>query len=205
MFEAFANSDFLKPNIPLHIIDQCRYRICNVLEEQRIGPELRLQDFDDYMSLMNGEDAEKIYDFMKSNEHTFDEHCDLINHYNDIEHEISMNVWGVLSMGFYEFHRTYLINTLESLARFMQSELLQKMVNDQQADMAKLQREYEEISTQCLTIPKNTAELMASKAYVTHTQNDVIPEMESRLKTVNIKYFNLQFPNYSYLLSINRI
>ena len=66
----------------------------------------------------------------------------------------------------------------------MQTELLTKMVADQQADMAKLQSEYEEISKQALTIPKNTAELMNSKAYAERTQADVIPEMENRLKLV---------------------
>jgi dynein heavy chain, axonemal len=44
----------LKPAIPKDIVDRCRLQIQEMLEEQRIGPELRMQDFDDYMSLMNG-------------------------------------------------------------------------------------------------------------------------------------------------------
>lgn len=173
----------LKPVIADWMIDDCRKRVFNMLEEHRIGPELRLQDFDDYMSLMNGADADQIYNFMNE-ERQFEEYCELINHYNDIEHEISMNVWGVVSMGFYEFHRKSLIDILEALARFMQTELLTKMVADQQSDMAKLQSEYEFISLQSLTIPTNTAELMSSKAYVAEMRSVTIPEMENRLRSV---------------------
>lgn len=187
MFQAQQFSQkCLKPVIADETIDECRKRISNMLEEQRIGPELRLQDFDDYMSLMNGADADRIYNFM-NDQREFDEYCELINHYNDVEHEICMNVWGVISMGFYEFNRTSLIDTLEALARFMQTELLTKMVADQQSDMAKLQSEYEFISQQSLTVPNNTAELMSSKAYVTEMQNVTIPEMENRLRLVRQK------------------
>lgn len=176
----------LKPIIPPQFVDECRYTIFEMLEEQRIGPELRLQDFDEYMNLMNGIDASNIYKFMDSDQ-KFVKYCELINHYNDIENEIAINVWGVVTMGLYEFHREGLIDTLESLARFMQKELLQRMVSDQQADVARLQAEYEAISQRSLTVPKNTAELMESKAYVKKMEEQVIPEMENRLKIVNKK------------------
>lgn len=154
-----------------------------MLEEQRIGPELRLQDFDKYMSLMNGVDAEQIISFMATRP-SFTAYRTLIDHYKVVENEIAENVWGVLSMGFYEFHRGSLITTLEMLAQYMQTELLDRMVADQQAGMAQLQAEYEQISRITLTVPLDTAELMASKAYVAKTDNQTIPEMEDRLRTV---------------------
>ncbi|XP_031619236.1 LOW QUALITY PROTEIN: dynein heavy chain 7, axonemal [Contarinia nasturtii] len=182
-----VRSNCLKPIISTAVIDECRAEITAVLEEERIVPELMLQDFDQFFDLMNGSDAEKIYNFMNISP-AFEEYCDLINHYNDVEYEISVNIWGIISIGFYEFHRTTLIETLEILSKFMQTELLTKMVADQQADMAQLQSEYEEISKQALTIPKNTAELMNSKAYAERTQEEVIPEMEKRLK-LNLDHF----------------
>lgn len=188
----------LKPIISADVIDECRAQIMNVLDEERIVPELMLQDFDDYMDLMNGADADKIYNFMNSSP-PFEEYCELINHYNDVEYEISVNIWGIISMGFYEFHRTALIDTLEALSKFMQTELLTKMVAEQQADMAKLQSEYEEISKQALTIPKNTAELMSLKAYAERTQAESIPEMEKRLKLVKHKPRNI----VQYIFDVN--
>lgn len=134
---------------------------------------------------MNGEDAEKIFTFMKE-KRPFNVYCDLIQEYHDIEMEISVNVWGVISMGLYEFHRTGLITTLEMLARYMQTELLKKMVSDQQKDMARLQDEYEEICEKSLSIPEDTAKLMESKAYVNKTEAEVIPVMEDRLRVVSL-------------------
>lgn len=150
------------------------------------SPELRLQDFDDYISLMNGQDAETIFKFMKELR-PFNEYCDLVRKYHDTEMKISVNVWGVISMGLYEFHRTGLIATLEMLARYMQTELLKKMVGDQQNDMAQLQAEYEEICEKSLSIPEDTAKLMESKAYVLKTEADVIPVMENRLRVVSFR------------------
>lgn len=85
-------------------------------------------------------------------------------------------------MGLYEFHREGLIDTLESLASFMQNELITKMTADQQTDIAKLGAEYEAIAKKALTIPKDTAELMELRVYVVNTEDKIIPEMEDRLR-----------------------
>lgn len=175
---------FLKPAIPPDFVEECRTKVYNMLEDQRIGPELRLHDFDPYLSLMNGLDAEKIIKFMKSKP-PFQEYCDLIDHYKAVENSIAETTWGVLSMGIYEFSRTGLIETLEILARYMQTELLARMVQDQQAEMAQLENEYLGISDMSLAVPKDTAELMTSKAFVAKTDNIVIPEMEDRLRVVS--------------------
>lgn len=163
-----------------------------MLEEQRIGPELRLQDFDKYMTLMNGVEAESIIEFMRSKP-PFTEYCQRVKRYKQIERDIPVDVWGVVSLGLYEFHRENLISTLETLAKYMQTELLTKMVSDQQSGMAKLQSQYEEIAHMALTVPKDTAELMASKAYVFKTDNKTIPEMEDRLRTVRRYIFKKKF------------
>lgn len=49
-----AGTVLLKPAIPNDIIQECKLKIYDLLEDERIGPELRMQDFDKYMSLMNG-------------------------------------------------------------------------------------------------------------------------------------------------------
>lgn len=186
VFVDVASSNlFLRPAIPPDIINACRGKIYDLLEDQRIGPELRLHDFDAYLSLMNGADADKIISFMKSKP-PFSEYCKLIVHYKAVESSIATETCAVVSMGLYEFHRTALIETLEKLSRFMQTELLTRMVQDQQGEMAQLESEYEAISNRALAIPKDTAELMASKAFVATTDNKVIPEMEDRLRVVSI-------------------
>lgn len=178
----------LNPVVPLNFVEECRKKIIDFLEEERIVPELLLHDFDEYIDLMNGVVANHVYSFMEGNQ-CFDDYCDLVSHYNDIEFEITMNVWGIISVGFYEFNRIALIQTLELLAQFIQKELLKRMISDQQSEMMQLQKEYTEISNMALSVPKNTRELIKSKEFVSKMQCEVIPEMEGRLKTVFMTYF----------------
>lgn len=186
--DAPAADQFLKPAIPMDIIESCRERIHEVLEEQRIGPELRMQDFDAYMNLMNGKNIDEIEKFIKSKP-KFEEYCELIEHYKSIEHEIAREICGVVTMEFYEFHREGLIDTLESLARYMQQELIKKVTADQQNAMSKMTAEYENISAKLLSTPKDTKTLMALKEYAAKTEDVTIPEMEDQLRLVSFAFF----------------
>lgn len=178
-----TSDQFLKPAIPMDYIESCRVRIHEVLEEQRIGPELRMQDFDSYMNLMNGKNVDEIEKFIKSKP-KFEEYCELIEHYKGIEHEIAREICGVVTMEFYDFHREGLIDTLESLARFMQQELVTKVTADQQNAMSKMTTEYESISAKLLATPKDTKTLMELKEYAAKTEDVTIPEMENKLRSV---------------------
>ncbi|XP_029708760.2 dynein axonemal heavy chain 7 [Aedes albopictus] len=176
----------MKPEISSDVIEECKIRIYEVLEEQRIGPELRMQDFDKYMTLMNGTDIDEIERFMEKRP-SFEEYCKYIQRYKEMGDNVAREIYGVMSMGFYEFHREGLIDTLEGLAKFMQQELISKMTADQQSAAAQLAHDYEVIATKVLTIPKDTAELMSLKAYAIKMEETTIPEMENRLK-VNLSH-----------------
>ncbi|XP_036230121.2 dynein axonemal heavy chain 7 isoform X1 [Bactrocera oleae] len=186
----------LKPTIPESIIANARNRICVMLEDQRIGPELRLQDFDQYIDLMNGVDAERISKFIAS-EPTFEQYCEMVLQYRRREEQIIQDIWGELRMGLYEFHREKFITNLEQLARYMQQELLEKMVADQQSQISKLGKEYEGIAKKALTVPHTTAELMALKEFVINAEETLIPEMEQRLK-VNMNHILWLMDNIIY-------
>lgn len=184
-----ASEEFLKPAIPNDFIEDCQQRIHLLLEEQRIGPELRMQDFDDYMDLMNGKNVDEIEKFIKSKP-KFEEYCEQIENFKEVEHEISKNVCGIVTMGFYEFHREGLIDTLESLARFLQQELITKVTADQQSAMFKMTGEYENISGKLLATPRDTKLLMELKEYASKTEDKTIPEMEDRLRSVRFFFIN---------------
>lgn len=181
-----SDRTLLTPAIPNSVVKDARNRICALLEDQRVGPELRLQDFDKYIDLMNGRDSEHVALFMASNP-PFDDFCEKYYFYREKEAQILKDIFGVLSMGLYEFHRNKFITNLELFARYMQEEILERMVNDQQAEIIKLGKEYENIAKKALTVPKDTAELMSLKAFVINTEENVIPEMEQLLR-VNMNH-----------------
>ncbi|XP_032591888.1 dynein axonemal heavy chain 7 [Drosophila grimshawi] len=172
---------FLTPTVPDSIVADTKNRICYMLEEQRIGPELRLQDFDAFIDLINGADSERCGRFMESDA-TFEQYTEMVYEYREKEDRIAREVWGVIRMGLYEFHRDTFITHLEMCARQLQMDLLARMVTDQQARISRLGKEYDTIAKKALTVPKDTAELMELKAYVVHAEENLVPEMEARLK-----------------------
>ncbi|GAB0099121.1 Dynein heavy chain [Sergentomyia squamirostris] len=177
----FSSNPCLQPIIADVTVADCRHRILRVLEDQRIGPELRMQDFDDYITLMNGAAAEEIEQFI-GRKPKFEEYCEQILHYKNIEGSITRNISGVIILGLYEFHREGLIETLEKLARFMQNELITNLTAQQQTEISNFAKEYESISIKARKIPKDTRELMELKKYVQEMEESKIPEMEQKLR-----------------------
>uniref|UniRef100_A0A1A9WZZ0 Dynein axonemal heavy chain 7 n=1 Tax=Glossina brevipalpis TaxID=37001 RepID=A0A1A9WZZ0_9MUSC len=181
-----ATKTMLTPAIPASLISDNRNRLCELLEEQRIGPELRLQDFDKYIDLMNGRDSQNVANFMESVP-SFEQYCEMVSYYRQKEDEISRDIFGAIRMGLFDFHRERFITNLEELASYIREQLLSRMVMDQQEEIVKLGKEYETIGKKALTIPKDTAELMSLKSYVINAEENLIPEMEQRLR-VNMSH-----------------
>uniref|UniRef100_A0A1B0D1E5 Uncharacterized protein n=1 Tax=Phlebotomus papatasi TaxID=29031 RepID=A0A1B0D1E5_PHLPP len=177
----FSSNPCLQPIISEAALDDCRSKILRVLEDQRIGPELRMQDFDEYITLMNGVASEQIEQFI-GRKPKFEEYCEQILHFKEIEGSITRNISGVIILGLYEFHREGLIETLERLARFMQNELITNLTAQQQTEISNFAKEYESISIKARKIPKDTRELMELKKYVQETEENKIPEMEQKLR-----------------------
>lgn len=61
----------LQPCISEDFIHSNKLKVLATLEEQRIGPELRVQDFDDYIDLINGNAQEYVEQFL-IDPHDFD-------------------------------------------------------------------------------------------------------------------------------------
>lgn len=178
-----GTSKYLKPNISQDIITSCKDRLMFVLTENRVQPELRIQDFDRYLSLMNGEDAEKIEAFVNGSP-AFEDYCERINYFKNLQYEIAQNICGVIITGIYEFHRVSLIETLEELARFLQNELISHMTTVQQKEITNVAQAYDNIAKNILTVPRNTNELMTLRSYAHEMETQKIPQMERRLKAV---------------------
>uniref|UniRef100_A0A1B0F9M2 AAA+ ATPase domain-containing protein n=1 Tax=Glossina morsitans morsitans TaxID=37546 RepID=A0A1B0F9M2_GLOMM len=191
-----STKTLLSPAVPESIITDNRNRICELLEEQRIGPELRLQDFDKYIDLMNGVDSQNVARFIESKP-SFEKYCEMVSHFRQKEEKISRDIYGVIRMGLFDFHREKFISNLEELASYMRTQLLTQMIMDQQEEMLRLGKEYEAIAKKALTIPKDTAELMSLKSYIINAEENVVPDMEQRLR-VNISHLLWLMDNILY-------
>lgn len=102
---------YFKPTIPEDIVDDYTDRISNLLDDERIGPELRVQDFDDYMPLINGEELALIEQFL-AEEHTFDEYIEAILALKEETENIPIKMEHIVKIGMYDMKRPELIKTL---------------------------------------------------------------------------------------------
>ncbi|XP_033607299.1 dynein heavy chain 7, axonemal isoform X2 [Cryptotermes secundus] len=173
----------LKPIIPDDIVEHDKERVSNTLEDQRIGPELRVQDFDDYMNLINDEAQEELDKFFSA-EHPFEDFVPLILKYHELAQEIPCRAEHVVRMGMYEMRRGDLIQTMVRQAQDLRDQLLARMTHDYQALCKQLGEEYEDIANKALTPPTNTAELMDFIVYVQKVENETVFLMEGRLREI---------------------
>lgn len=100
-----------------------------MLEDQRIGPELRVQDFDEFLSLMNGKEEEFVQRFL-SEEHKFEEYMEQIARFQRLMDIIPFSTEYVIRMEMYEMHRSDLIKGLEMAAGNFKDMLIERCVKD---------------------------------------------------------------------------
>lgn len=116
-------------------------RIKSLLEDARIGPELKIQDFDEYMPLINKEAEEEINALLAiqddgtdeaKSEKYFQEYVTNIFRYKAISEEIAIKKEHVVNVGMYEIHREELIEVLVTAALDLKEKLIQKCTRDYQ-------------------------------------------------------------------------
>ncbi|KAB0797672.1 hypothetical protein PPYR_08665 [Photinus pyralis] len=123
---------YLKPIIPNLLVYEYITILEKLLEDQCNAPQLRLQDFDEYLPIISGEMDEKIKTFLIE-KHTFEEYIAEILPLKATAESLPIVKEHVITLGIYDMHRTDLIQTLVSLALAMKDALIDQMTSDYQA------------------------------------------------------------------------
>ncbi|CAH2067322.1 unnamed protein product, partial [Iphiclides podalirius] len=176
---------FLQPIIDEELIEGYKKSIIGLINEQRIGPELRVQDFDDYVCLLNGESLSQVEDFINAiPEKTFEEFCEESVKYVELARVIPSTLEGTIVIGMFRMQRNDLINTLRGAATRLANMLLRKMTEDYQNMVKMIFDEYASIANKLLTPPGDTAALMDLIAYCKKVEETTLDEMEEKLRNV---------------------
>ncbi|CAH0689857.1 unnamed protein product [Chilo suppressalis] len=180
-----SESTTLKPIIDEDLVDDYKKLVAELISEQRIGPELRVQDFDDYVCLLNGDSMKKVEDFINARpEKTFEEFCAESVQFVELAREIPSKLEGTIMIGMFRMQRGDLINSLRSAATRMANMLLRRMTEDYQNMIKAIFDEYSMIANTLLTPPPDTAALMDLMAYCKKTEDVLLDEMEEKLRNV---------------------
>uniref|UniRef100_A0A1Y1JUH1 Dynein heavy chain linker domain-containing protein n=1 Tax=Photinus pyralis TaxID=7054 RepID=A0A1Y1JUH1_PHOPY len=177
---------YLKPIIPNLLVYEYITILEKLLEDQCNAPQLRLQDFDEYLPIISGEMDEKIKTFLIE-KHTFEEYIAEILPLKATAESLPIVKEHVITLGIYDMHRTDLIQTLVSLALAMKDALIDQMTSDYQAICKGLSDQFQSISDRILTVPANTAELMNLLNFVKEVEQKTLQIMEEKLAVV-MKY-----------------
>ncbi|ERL86097.1 hypothetical protein D910_03511 [Dendroctonus ponderosae] len=175
--------EYLKPTIPNETIDIYKQEIKDLLENQRIGPELRVQDFDEYMPLINGEAEDEVNAFLIE-DHKLEQYAKQILKYKEIMDSVPLANESVITMEMYDMNRSELIKALEMQAENFRDKLIQKCIKSYQQLCKQLGEEYQAISDKALSVPTNTAELMDLIKFVNEVETVTLYQMEDRLREV---------------------
>ncbi|XP_043277906.1 dynein axonemal heavy chain 7-like [Venturia canescens] len=175
----------LKPVISGEMIKVYKYDIAEFIQEQRIGPELQLQEFDELMSLVNDVENERVASFLDADPpHTFESYAELIEKYDALKKNIPVNYDRTFFSGLFDVHRKDLMDGIASVAGYLRDELVERMILDYQNKSKKIGEEYQNMADRALSVPSNTAELMELTAFVEEAETKMVLDLEDRLKEI---------------------
>ncbi|XP_052747260.1 dynein axonemal heavy chain 7 [Bicyclus anynana] len=180
-----TNRATLRPIIDNDIVEDYKTKVADLINEQRIGPELRVQDFDSFVCLLNGESQGQVESFISScPEKTFEEYCKEAVKYVTVAKEIPSKLEGTIVIGMFRMQRGDLINTLRGAATRLANTLLRRMTEDYQNIIKAIYDEYASIANTLLTPPQDTAALMELIEYNKKVEEKLMEEMEDKLRNV---------------------
>ncbi|XP_044001453.1 dynein axonemal heavy chain 7-like [Aphidius gifuensis] len=178
----------LKPVILDEILDKYKNEIIELIQEHRIGPELQVQNFDKYITLINETDEEFVNNFLTSDPpKSFIEYSELIKKYDNLSKNIPIEFDRTFFSGIFDVHRDDMMDYMARTANMLKENLVDKMVEDYQLKSRTIGEDYEHIADRALGIPENTKELMELKAFVAKAETEMVIDLENRLKEI-IKY-----------------
>ncbi|XP_046587391.1 dynein axonemal heavy chain 7-like [Neodiprion lecontei] len=175
----------LQPVILREVIDSYSQQIVNLIEEQRVGPEQRLRDFDQYMSLIDDHENRTVFEFIDADPpHNLQEYGVLINKFHQLSMDIPVTNEHTVFLGMFAIRRTHLIESIASMAAAQKETLVLEMVSDYQHKCRLICEEYEAIADQALCTPPGTPELMQLIKFVKKAETELVFLLEERLREV---------------------
>lgn len=116
------------------ILDAYKAQIVELIQEHRIGPELQLQTFDKYVTLINEVDEDLVKKFLTSDPpRVFTDYAQLINKYESLSRMIPVEFDRTFFSGIFDVHREDFMDYMSRIANHLKTKLVDRMVEDYQS------------------------------------------------------------------------
>ncbi|CAB0039603.1 unnamed protein product [Trichogramma brassicae] len=178
-----------EPDISRDTLDPHKKKIEAFVEYYKIEPELQVQAFDKYITLINKDEITFVKNFLAEiPPRSFQEFAELIEKYDNFVKKIPSEFDSLCFTRIFEVHKEDLIEYICKTATHCKNMLISQMNHDYQ-DKSKFRigEEYQSISSRAMSVPPNTSELMELKVFVKKAETELSDELEDRLREI-IKY-----------------
>ncbi|XP_036417740.1 dynein heavy chain 7, axonemal [Colossoma macropomum] len=176
----------LNPIILPEIIQAQKEEVQQVIREESSGPLEHVRLYDKYAPLVSQQAEEDVEQFLRE-QHSFQEMMMEVTRYQQLADEIQYNSCKVVRLGMFEVLSHELVRALVKRAEGLREKLVTHMLQEHQIFNKKLCEEFEKVAEKALSIPSNTQELMALKAYVDKVEAEEMPKLELKLKDSNTR------------------
>ncbi|KAL7881400.1 hypothetical protein AOLI_G00082480 [Acnodon oligacanthus] len=176
----------LNPIILPEIVQAQKEEVQRVIREESNGPLEHVRLYDKYAPLVSQQAEEDVEQFLRE-EHSFQEMIIEVTRYQQLADEIQYNSCKVVRLGMFEVHSHELVRALVKRAEGLREKLVTHMLQEHQTFNKKLCEEFEKIAEKALSIPSNTQELIALKAYVEKVEAEEMPKLALKLMDSNAR------------------
>ncbi|KAL7866083.1 hypothetical protein SRHO_G00113300 [Serrasalmus rhombeus] len=176
----------LNPIILPEIVQAQKEEVQRVIREESNGPLEHVRLYDKYAPLVSQQAEEDVEQFLRE-QHSFQEMMIEVTRYQQLADEIQYNSCKVVRLGMFEVHSHELVRALVKHAEGLREKLVTHMLQEHQTFNKKLCEEFEKIAEKALSIPSNTQELMALKAYVEKVEAEEMPKLALKLMDSNTR------------------
>ncbi|KAM9486845.1 dynein axonemal heavy chain 7-like [Clarias gariepinus] len=174
------HAKILKPVIRPEMLQAQKDEIQRVIREESILPTKHVHLYDKFALLVSQEANQDVEQFLMK-EHSYQELITEATRYQELADEIQYDYSKVVRIGMFELHCQELIRVLVNRAEGLREKLVAHLLKDHQTCSKKLCEEFEKIQAKAKSIPSNTQELVALKAYIKKVKTEEMPKMQLQL------------------------
>ncbi|XP_022247843.1 dynein heavy chain 7, axonemal-like [Limulus polyphemus] len=139
-----------------------------------------MNNFNKYLYILDGE-AEKSLTNMLESESSFEVWKKQVSEYKSWINKFMYTADKIVDLGMFQLDFQELYESLASQTESLLEKLLNHISNEQQEESKRICDEYKQVVDKALSIPKNTQELMISKAFVEDVKKNKLPQLKDAL------------------------
>ncbi|XP_011298266.1 dynein heavy chain 7, axonemal-like [Fopius arisanus] len=174
----------LKPKVSPAIVEKYKQEIGELLEEQKIEPDEKMDKLREHSRLYNGVELNKVHGFLADTTKKLDDYQITVAYYHNLAADIPIMIEKTVFAGLFEITQNDFIEAIGDSVNELKAMLINRVVDNYQAKAKLAGNDYQAIAEKALSHPMNTAGLMELIDYVQKSESVSLKSLESTLSEI---------------------